>query len=195
MVTLCNELGFTPAVVNSYLAQLWLRRRLNEISGQLYNPNYRLELPRQLKITQEIEQNILDKKDVAGGSYAFDVNDAPADDILHARFRAKFWGANVLTYRPYIENIMSWSHARRHPDEYRGKGYGSASVPSNATTPSDIPPIVIRYACKGINVLLRSTEAFHGLRDKRFIITNIFGTAHAYALRSSRFERVVRLII
>lgn len=195
MVTLCNELGFSPAVVNSYLAQLWLRRRLNEISGQLYNPNYRLELPRQLKITKEIEQDILDKKDVAGGSYAFDVNDPPAEDILHARFRAKFWGANVLTYRPYIENIMAWSHAQRHPDEYRDKGYASASVPSNATTPSEIPTIVVDYACKAINVLFKSTEAFHGLRDKRFIITNVFGTAHAYAHQSSRFESIIGLTI
>lgn len=189
MVVLCNELEFSPAVVNSYLAQLWLRRRLNEISGQLYNPNYRLELPRRLKLTMEIEQDILAKKDVAGGSYAFDVNDPPAEDILHARFRAKFWGANVLTYRPYIENIMSLSHSKRHPEEYRDKAYASASVPSDVTTPSDIPPIVIQYACKGISVLFKSTEAFHGLRDRRFIITNIFGTAHAYATPSSRLER------
>lgn len=177
MVVLCNELGFSPAVVNSYLAQLWLRRRLNEISGQLYNPNYRLDITRRLKITAEIENDILDKKDVAGGSYAFNVNDPPAEDILHARFRAKFWGANVLTYRPYIETILQASHARMHPEQYRNAAYSSAT--SEGTTPEEMQPLVIRYACKGIDVLFKSTEAFHGLRDRRFIITNIFGTAHA----------------
>lgn len=180
MVVLHNELGFSEEVVNSYMAQLWLRKRLNEISGQLYNPKYRLELDARLKITNTIEEMLADKH-VWARDFAFNVNDPPGEDILHARFRAKFWGANVLTYRPYIENILRWSHAVRHPEEYRDKAYNSLSVPSDVTTPSDIPQVVMDYACKGIKVLFKSTEAFHGLRDKRFIITNVFGTAHAYA--------------
>lgn len=38
---------------------------------------------------------------------------------------------------------------------------------------------VIDYALKGILALFKSTEAFHGLEDQRFIITNVFGTADA----------------
>lgn len=177
------EMGFTGEVVNSYLAQLWLRKRLNEISGRLYDPTYTLDLQNRLRITREIEEDILSKVGVAGGIYAFDENDdLPAEEILHARYRAKVWGANVLTYRPFLENIMGWTHAKRHPEEYVEKAFTSAAVPSTATTPSEISPVVIEYAKKGIDVLMKSTKAFHGLRDKRFIITNVFGTAHAYAI-------------
>lgn len=190
VVILHKEMGFTEQVANSYLAQLWLRKRLNEISGHLYDPKYTLDLQNRLMITRDIENNILSKVDVAGGIYAFDTNAPPAEDILHARYRAKVWGANVLTYRPFLENIMGWTHARRHPEEYRDKAFTSAAVPSSATTPSEISPVVIEYAKKGINVLIKSTEAFHGLRDKRFIITNVFGTAHAYALLNSMPTKV-----
>lgn len=43
---------------------------------------------------------------------------------------------------------------------------------------------MVEYACKGIAALIKSTEAFHGLRNKRFGMTNVFGTAHAYAVLS-----------
>lgn len=186
MTVLHSDLGFSQEVVNSYMAQLYLRKRMNEISGQLYNPKHKLELEEQLEITKNIEQT-LEGKDVWAMKFSFNVHDPPADDILHARFRAKFWGANVITYRPYVESVLRWSHRKRHPEEYRdsvqrtfqNEANLALSVPSEATTPSEIPRVVIEYARKALWALGRSTEAFHGLRDKRFIITNIFGTAHA----------------
>lgn len=63
-----------------------------------------------------------------------------------------------------------------------------ASTPSEAMTPLDtqmhsvngeITQDTIEYAKKGIRALIESTRAFHGLPDKRFVVTNIFGTAHA----------------
>lgn len=178
MTMLHQELGFPEEVMNSYGAQLYLRKRLNEISGQLYNPKYRLNLEDRLKVTQGI-QTIFEHQSLWAASYAFDTSAPPAEDILSARLRAKFWGANVITYRPYVETIMGWSHARRNPQEYRENAFSSFSVPSNATTPSDIDPIIIQHANRGIQAVIKSTEAFHGLKDKRFIITNVFGTAHA----------------
>lgn len=173
-----QELGFPEEVMNSYGAQLYLRKRLNEISGQLYNPKYRLNLDDRLKVTAGI-QTIFEHQSLWAASYAFDTEAPPAEDILSARLRAKFWGANVITYRPYVETIMGWSHARKHPEEYRDQAFSSFSVPSNATTPSDIDPVIIEYAKRGVKAVIKSTEAFHGLKDKRFIITNVFGTAHA----------------
>lgn len=178
MTMLHQELGFPEEVMNSYGAQLYLRKRLNEISGQLYNPKYRLNLEDRLKVTAGI-QTIFEHQSLWAASYAFDTEAPPAEDILSARLRAKFWGANVITYRPYVETIMSWSHARKHPEEYRDKNFSSFSVPSNATTPSDIDPTVLKHAERGVKAVIKSTEAFHGLKDKRFIITNVFGTAHA----------------
>jgi hypothetical protein len=46
----------------------------------------------------------------------------------------------------------------------------------------DIDPQVVELAKKGIKALIESTRAFHGLGDKRPIITNVFGTAHACVL-------------
>lgn len=179
MTMLHQELKFPEEVMNSYGAQLYLRKRLNEISGQLYNPKYRLNIEDRLSVTAGI-QTIFENQSLWAASYAFDTNAPPAEDILSARLRAKFWGANVITYRPYVENIMGFSHARKHPEEYREKAFSSLSVPSDITTPSDLDPIIVEHAKKGVRAVIKSTEAFHGLKDKRFIITNVFGTAHAY---------------
>lgn len=152
--------GFSHDVVHSYVAQLYLRKRMNEISGRLYNPKHLLHIQEQLAETKAIE-GILNKADVWADKYHFNTDDPPAEDLLHARFRAKFWGANVITYRPYLENIMRQSHSGSRPEG------------------SPIDPSVIEYAKKGINALINSTEAFHNVKDRRFIITNVFGTAHA----------------
>ncbi|KAK3933897.1 hypothetical protein QBC46DRAFT_274875, partial [Diplogelasinospora grovesii] len=53
------------------------------------------------------------------------------------------------------------------------------AIGADARTPGDIPEQVIEYAAKGILALIESTRAFHNVEDKRFIITNVFGTAHA----------------
>lgn len=169
---------FPLPVMNSYVAQLFLRKRMNEISGELYNPKQHLSLDKRIEATNGY-QATLDNHQQWAAYLTFNPNDPPGQDILTARFRAKFWGAHVINYRPYVEDILGWSHAREHPDEYRKKGYSSQIVPSNATTPSDIPDIVFEFAERGIRALIKSTEAFHGLKDKRFIITNVFGTAHA----------------
>ncbi|CAN8105783.1 unnamed protein product [Discula destructiva] len=178
MTLLHEDMGFPVEVMNSYGAQLFLRKRMNEISGQLYNPKHNLNLETRMSITNDFQATLDDQK-LWAGNYAFNEDDPPAQDILTARYRAKFWGANVINYRPYVEDIMGWSHATKHPEEYREKAYTSLSVPSDATTPSDIPDFVIKLAERGVKAIMKSTEAFHGLKDKRFIITNVFGTAHA----------------
>ncbi|KAG7414887.1 hypothetical protein Forpi1262_v016788 [Fusarium oxysporum f. sp. raphani] len=106
-------------------------------------------------------------------SFAFREDDPPADDILAARLRAKYWGAQVITYRPFIRQILQFSHSiKTH-----------ASCPNfpsvSSETHGDIDPQVVELAKKGIKALIESTRAFHGLGDKRPIITNVFGTAHA----------------
>lgn len=183
MEFLHTELDFPQRIMNSFGAQLFLRKRMNEISGQLYNPKHNLNLEARIDVTRNF-QNTLDQQGKWANRFAFDTNEAPANDILSARFRAKFWGAHVINYRPYVEDIMGWSHARKHPDQYREKAYTSLSVPTDATTPSDIPEHVIQLAERGIRAIIKSTEAFHGLKEKRFIITNVFGTAHAYGSHS-----------
>ncbi|ROV96468.1 hypothetical protein VSDG_05439 [Cytospora chrysosperma] len=181
-----SQLGFSDAVAYSYAAQLYLRKRLNKISGSLYDPNKMLKASEQRAVLAEIEEDLLNNSHVWLGLYKFDVNDPPARDILSARIRAKFWGANVITYRPSIKEVLDFSYKRYNetPIEsqpsFPGRTVtGWPSVPDDARTPSDIDPVVFENAKKGVDAIIKSTTAFHGLEDKRFVITNVFGTAHA----------------
>lgn len=183
-IIMVETFGFDEPVVWSYHAQLYLRKRLNEISGKLYNPDKKVR-PDDQGILSEIEESIFKNKDIWAGIYKFDLNEPPSDDILHARFRAKFWGANVITYRPSIQEILAISYRQAHPEEYPD---------NNQDTINEISKTVLNNAIKGLNALQKSTQAFHGLHDKRFIITNPFGTAHAYVIPFS-FGPITMLMI
>ncbi|KAK8920817.1 hypothetical protein VCV18_008122 [Metarhizium anisopliae] len=184
--------GFDQRVLDSYLAQLYLRTHLNSIHRMFYAPD---------KIIKEAESKELDPKfnnvglvaDAVSNmqwvarSFAFKEDDPPADDILAARLRAKYWGAQVITYRPFIRQILQWSEKmQKHPSspnlqavsEFR-QGIAAPVIDPSAKSRKDIQPMVIEYAKRGIKALIESTRAFHGLGSERPIITNVFGTAHA----------------
>jgi hypothetical protein len=110
-------------------------------------------------------------------------NDEPAKDILGARLRAKFYGARVITYRDFVLRILQ----RSSGSKFRGHQIANDFMrtfdfpPSNANAEMD--PKIVQYAEQCIKALIKSTTAFHGLGDpgsERLIVTNIWGTAHAY---------------
>ncbi|KAK1829107.1 hypothetical protein QBC39DRAFT_139437 [Podospora conica] len=188
---LAKQLGFDSYILSSYVAQLYLRKSLNQIHQMLYNP----ENPRiQDGIINHL-QNYLDMRFVPP-EFKFSDNDPPAKDILAARLRAKYWGAQVITYRPFIRQILESSH-RGLPiaSPLPVSGSGNSQFPGGGgggdpATPTTMGPIdsrssqehseeVVQNAVKGIRALIESTRAFHGVEDRRFIITNVFGTAHA----------------
>jgi hypothetical protein len=119
--------------------------------------------------------------------FKFEHSDPPAPDILSARLRAKYWGAQVITHRPFIRQILEFNHKAKSESfesplstysEFRSDVMVPA-IGADARTPGDIPQQVIEYAAKGILALIESTRAFHNVEVKQFIITNVFGTAHA----------------
>ncbi|KAK4237469.1 hypothetical protein C8A03DRAFT_34586 [Achaetomium macrosporum] len=171
-INLARQLGFDEHVLQSYLAQLYLRKSLNQIHGMLYDPQKPLSL-RGPNIIEYI-QNSLDMRFVPP-EFKFDpLNDPPAGDILSARLRAKYWGAQVITYRPFVREILDIN--------FRKSAANNGLVPvtdPESSSADDITPQMIEYAVKGVRALIESTRAFHGLKEKRFIITNVFGTAHA----------------
>ncbi|KAJ0100742.1 hypothetical protein J7T55_014281 [Diaporthe amygdali] len=186
-----ERLGFSDEVTYSYAAQLYLRKRLNRISGSLYDPDKKPNAEAQKKILAEIEKDLGEKSTVWLGPFKFDRDAPPARDILSARIRATFWGANVITYRPSIKTVLEFGHKRQNdvsaeseavPHENAGEW---GTVRSDPGSRSDIDQVVFKNARKGIDAVIKSTMAFHGLKDKRFIITNVFGTAHACLLRSA----------
>ncbi|KAF4944737.1 hypothetical protein FSARC_14593 [Fusarium sarcochroum] len=180
--------GFNQRILDSYPGQLYLRTHLNSIHRMFYAP----EDP--AKAGKDKFRNVGVVSDAVSGmhwvapSFAFREDDQPADDILAARLRAKYWGAQVITYRPFIRQILHFSHSIKNhasspnfpsvSSEFR-QDIAAPVIHPKARTHGDIDPHVVDLAKKGIKALIESTRAFHGLGDKRPIITNIFGTAHA----------------
>lgn len=85
-------------------------------------------------------------------------HDLPPDDILAARLRAKFHGAEVITYRPFLKMVLN-----RSPE----------------IGLEDISPKIMNYSRLCIRAMVDSTRAFHGMGEGRLIVTNVWGTAHA----------------
>jgi len=114
----------------------------------------------------------------------------PAKDILGARLRAKYYGAQVITYRHFVLKILEHSPTRtsQHGQQIADDFLDEIKVPTiskNVTTADEIDSMVLQYARNGIKALIFSTKAFHGLGDPakdRLIVTNVWGTAHAWVL-------------
>jgi hypothetical protein len=118
----------------------------------------------------------------------WDVNKGEmAKDILGARLRAKYYGAQVITYRHFVLKILEMSSTPSPATEQVSNefisGVEAPRVNRNATKVQDIDNKVLEYARNGLKALIHSTRAFHGLGDpgtERLIVTNVWGTAHAY---------------
>lgn len=101
--------------------------------------------------------------------------------------RAKYYGAQVITYRNFVLKILEHSHAvsvsastpaERASDEFRN-GIEVPSINKHATSAEEIDEKALAYAKNGIQALVNSTRAFHGLGEGRLFVTNPWGTAHA----------------
>jgi hypothetical protein len=116
-------------------------------------------------------EEMLNQIPIIAPNLKWDEKDPPASDMLEARLRAKFYGARVITYRNFVLKILQRSH----------------ESPSNVEFGTDAEiGRIIQYAKQGIQALIKSTTAFHRVvRDTasdRLIVTNIWGTAHAYVV-------------
>lgn len=106
----------------------------------------------------------------------------PATDILGARLRAKYYGAQVITYRHFVIKLLEISSKTGEQVSEEFKSTISAPSITKGTKIEDLDPKVFDFARNGIKALIHSTTAFHGLGDPgrdRVIVTNIWGTAHA----------------
>ena len=112
-------------------------------------------------------------------------DDLFARDILGARLRAKFYGAQVITYRDFVLKILQCSHEKSIAQDKQNSN-SAATVPAPASSvDAEVEPIIILYAKQCIKALVKSTIAFHGvgsIGNDRLMVTNIWGSAHAYVL-------------
>ncbi len=138
--------------------------------------------------TIEASQGNLNIIDRVAPNMVWDVDKGEmAEDILGARLRAKYYGAQVITYRHFVLKILEMSSAPSPTAEQVSNefisGVEAPRVDRNATKIKDIDHKVLEYARNGLKALIHSTRAFHGLGDPgtdRLIVTNVWGTAHAY---------------
>ncbi|OTB00677.1 hypothetical protein M426DRAFT_15268 [Hypoxylon sp. CI-4A] len=178
--------GFSEHIVTGYIAQLYLRKQLNQVHSLLYDSEKQskhkngitLDDPAIEEGIKRIEEMLRNSRNRwVPGSYRWNDNDPPANDILGARLRAKYWGSQVILYRPFLRAILE-----REPWPYSN----AAGSPDDQTPgemdeiPRNIDHRVLHYAGLAIHALVESTRAFHGIPStQRIIITNVFGTAHA----------------
>jgi hypothetical protein len=108
---------------------------------------------------------------VIAKSFQWENDNDLATDLLSARLRAKFYGTQVITYRPFL--MMLLNRASRFPAD------GERPV-NDSFNEKDYPVQVMAYAKACIKALINSTQVFYGLpTTERIIITNPWGTAHA----------------
>ena len=155
--------GFDGRVLRSYHAQLYLRKNLGEVHRSVYD-SARLQVSPPGVFT--CLQETLDKAPLVLAEFEL-VSDSPPTDILSARLWAEYWGTRVIAFRPFVRQIL----------DYNAKRTGTTG--SDMADADDINPQIIKYAADGIRAVVESARAFHGLGDKRFVVTNVFGTAHA----------------
>ncbi|KAI0016194.1 hypothetical protein F4780DRAFT_706188 [Xylariomycetidae sp. FL0641] len=183
--------GFSEEVVSSYVAQLYLRKQLNKIHSYLYDQDNEIKKTND-EAGMTLEERINDIQGMLREARAFWVprsyswadTDPPANEILAARLRAKYWGSQVILYRPFLRIILEREHAP--PYMYRNAVpptdiWASLGMDGGRhNIPQYIDPRTIQYARLAIEALIESTRAFHGMDpSQRVIITNVFGTAHA----------------
>ncbi|CAK7238529.1 hypothetical protein SEUCBS140593_010780 [Sporothrix eucalyptigena] len=97
-----------------------------------------------------------------------------ATDILAARLRVTYWGAELLVYRHYIQQILTFNHA--NTAEGASKDGGLVALAKEAEV---VNKFTLEMAKRGIHALVQSTSAFHDLPNERFVITNMYSIAHA----------------
>ncbi|OHE91477.1 hypothetical protein CORC01_13210 [Colletotrichum orchidophilum] len=190
------ENDFSVRVRESYIGQLYLRKTLNTIHNLLYDPKEQhLSIHAKMSKVHTLEEQLRSMAWVST-DFRFDENDPPANDLIDARLRAKYWGARVIIYRPFIRFVLEVSDRLKQRsdgsdmlnketvghigvftqhDATAFVGQGSHGIRRHDELDSEVKA----YAERGIKALIQSTQAFHGVDNNRLLVTNIFGTAHA----------------
>ncbi|KAI8629930.1 hypothetical protein F5Y19DRAFT_63937 [Xylariaceae sp. FL1651] len=180
--------GFPPHVIEGYLAQLYLRKQLNKVHNLLYDPE---KDKTNLRHNESMEEGINEIQTFLKSSretwvppyYRWNDDDPLPSDILSARLRAKYWGSQVILYRPFLRIILEKEPVP--PTMYRNEHtppdmMARMGINDKNSKAYDTDHQTTHYAGLAIEALIESTRAFHGIDSgQRIIITNVFGTAHA----------------
>jgi hypothetical protein len=154
-------------------------RSLNRFTGS-ERPN--------LALRDQLDSMLNTWRDLLPPQLQWDEEDPPSRNINDARLRAKFYGAQYIVHRPFLRlaldnevqdrDVMSPPNNTFTPFNERRTG---PMAPPRATTDKEVPGDILHSARICVGAAMRSTTAFHNIIDhRRLVVTNIFGTAHAY---------------
>jgi hypothetical protein len=178
--------GLANNVMLFYTAQMFLRKRLNQVHRQLYGPDC-LEQPlAEVRAILHAHEAILHGwRAMLPPDLKWGGDEPPPSGILSARLRAKYWGARYVINRPFLDYVL---HILPHVKRGSSVEEVALDVNRNPRDKADIhlfkaiksmEESEIWKACKRcIEAAMQSTSAFHSIPD-RLIVTNIHGTAHA----------------
>lgn len=162
-------------VMYYYSAQLQLRRILNSIHSELYNvkpavwPN---------KLCAELNRWLGDWRAALPNDLQWSDTDPQSADINAARMRAKYYCARYLIHRPFLHSAI---HSME-PNCTSNAAVQQRSFPASVKHGKvDLEVYEASKIC--VEAAMKSTTAYDGV-EGRLIVTDIFGTAHAYVLWS-----------
>lgn len=118
-----------------------------------------------------LHSNLTNKKDIWWSKFYNYNTQVPADNILDAKLRAKYWGAINIICRPIIKFVLMLNCPGMQ------EGFDPTNPLNGPLDPKD--KIVLEIAKRGINAFIYNTKTFHSFSKRRYIVTNIFGTAQA----------------
>ncbi|KAI6463125.1 hypothetical protein MCOR16_009098 [Pyricularia oryzae] len=144
---------------------------LNKAHTLLYGPKSERENFALISLVETLHENLTGQEKLWWPKYHPHEPTVPADNILDARLRAKYWGAMNIICRPVIKSILG--------RDYAGKQEGIDMTDPLNEFVDPYNQEILDIAQRGINALIHSTKAFHNLPERRYIVTNIFGTAQA----------------
>lgn len=186
-----NPLSSLPGycdIFNAYLAQLWLRKRLNHTQRWLYgNATNTLSIRALCDTLKGPINDLAGWRERLPWAFQWQDTDPPATDILRARLRAKYYGASYITHRPFLDY---WLHIV--PNVRNGEDLASVAVAADGTSRGSAETKIFRAvntlpdhetweaARQCIAAAVQSTCAFDAIVSQhRLVVTNIHGTAHA----------------
>lgn len=169
-----------------YTAQLWLRRKLNEVHRQMYGTDCVNQSLLQVQEMLQGHESILTAwRECLPPQLAWKDDDPEPSDILAARLRAKYWGARYVINRPFLDfglHILPGLKGGATLEELARDGYGNKRDKAEVHLFKAIHQLgereVWRASQRCVHAAMKSTVAFDGIKD-RLIVTNIHGTAHA----------------
>ena len=169
-----------------YTAQMFLRKRLNQVHSEMYGDQCLNQTLNQVREMLSGHERILGYwRETLPPGLRWNDSDDPPSNILDARLRAKYWGTRYIINRPFLDFAL---HIMPHAKD--GRTIESVAVDSQGN-PRDKAEIHLFKAIelmgeseiweaskRCVDAAMQSTIAFDGVPD-RLVVTNIHGTAHA----------------